>query len=681
MRLNCRRALISFFDRQSQFVLAEATPSLSLYDDKPGQPDDELWLGAQIVERRGTVCEYTIVENSKYQPGADEGEEIGEWNVSLSVIPDLTKHEIFKDQSHVKGAPYHRFYAGIPIQSPGGYPIGAFTVYDDKPRDGLSEQEEQFMRHMAAVIMEHMDGVRAKEEHRRAEQMVRGLGAYVEGKSSIMDWWMTPYEHRTGMEPKTQNKTLEERHPQSIERQSFTPMPDEAEQQNRPELLEQPGKNQSDERQQQKETIQAFENNAHKENEDLASHALSANVKTTFSRAAEVIRQAIEVHGVVCYDAAVGSFGGLVDVDQTYRDEASVTEGSATEISSPEHSPDRRGNEQSENSGGPADKHCGVLGWAMEDQNSLKGGRVPAPYDTMSERFLHSLLQRHARGKIFNFDPGEPRLESSHPRANEDLPEDFSQQVHPPEPPEKDPRKRRAKRAERRNDLRRLQALFPKAKSLAFIPMWDAHRKRWFAGVVAWSELPFRLLHMDSELSFLAAFGHSIMAEVARLDTVRADKAKADVLSNISHELRSPLHGILGGIECLQDTSVDAFQENLVRTIETCGKTLLDTINHLLDFAKINHFGKNSKATSAQRSSSRPGSDKRAPSSQLLALESDVDLAAITEQAVETVFAGFDHWTQSNHVDRKPLKHIEIYLDVAKDVGVDWNFRVEAGAW
>jgi signal transduction histidine kinase len=99
-----------------------------------------------------------------------------------------------------------------------------------------------------------------------------------------------------------------------------------------------------------------------------------------------------------------------------------------------------------------------------------------------------------------------------------------------------------------------------------------------------------RVLTHARDLNYLAAFGNSIMAEVARLDVVGADRAKSDFISSISHELRSPLHGILASVELLHDTTVDLFQYGMIDTIERCGRTLLDTIQHVLDFAKINTF-------------------------------------------------------------------------------------------
>ncbi|KAG9571878.1 hypothetical protein KCV04_g24913, partial [Aureobasidium melanogenum] len=88
----------------------------------------------------------------------------------------------------------------------------------------------------------------------------------------------------------------------------------------------------------------------------------------------------------------------------------------------------------------------------------------------------------------------------------------------------------------------------------------------------------------------MTAFGQSVMSEIARIDVKMADRAKATFISSISHELRTPLHGIMGSSECLQGTPLDTFQSSLINTIETCGKTLLDTFDNLLSYAKINNL-------------------------------------------------------------------------------------------
>jgi hypothetical protein len=46
------------------------------------------------------------------------------------------------------------------------------------------------MKDMSSTIMAHMEAKRAKQQHGRADSMIRGLGLYVEGKSSLREWWL-----------------------------------------------------------------------------------------------------------------------------------------------------------------------------------------------------------------------------------------------------------------------------------------------------------------------------------------------------------------------------------------------------------------------------------------------------------------------------------------------------------
>jgi signal transduction histidine kinase len=203
---------------------------------------------------------------------------------------------------------------------------------------------------------------------------------------------------------------------------------------------------------------------------------------------------------------------------------------------------------------------------------------------------------------------------------------------------------------------------------------------RWFCGGFIWSNKAIRLLHKDSELSFLRAFGMSIMSEVAKLDTAMADRAKSDLLNSISHELRSPLHGILGSIECLESSDLDPMQHGLIETVDTCGRTLLDTINHLLDFSKINNFTRN-KSKRQKNSESRQAD--------MLSLDSTVHLPTITEEALETVFAGYSSSASSREganptrssKDSAPKRNVEVVVDIEAKDHENWLLCTEGGAW
>jgi hypothetical protein len=63
--------------------------------------------------------------------------------------------------------------------------------------------------------------------------------------------------------------------------------------------------------------------------------------------------------------------------------------------------------------------------------------------------------------------------------------------------------------------------------------------------------------------------------------------ARSEFLATISHEVRTPLNGILGNIDLIRDKGLDADQARHLRLIEQSGHTLLHLINDVLDYAKI----------------------------------------------------------------------------------------------
>lgn len=73
----------------------------------------------------------------------------------------------------------------------------------------------------------------------------------------------------------------------------------------------------------------------------------------------------------------------------------------------------------------------------------------------------------------------------------------------------------------------------------------------------------------------------------AKIAAEEANQAKSDFVANISHEVRTPLNGILGMAELtLRDTLPSKARES-IRVIRDSGQYLLTIINDLLDFSKV----------------------------------------------------------------------------------------------
>jgi hypothetical protein len=524
------------------------------------------------------------------------------------------------DYPYVVGPPFIRFYAGVPLITKRGIPIGSLLIVDQEPRDGLTKEEIHFMGSMANTIMTHMDMARQVEEHRRGMKMSHGLAAFVEGRADIAETEMdTPegegskvagqFETGTGSGTALANGRA---HPKSgpgparghsatsstssihhKEREYSTALvAAEREIMGSPEhppTVRAPDSGSL--------SVAATSESVHSPAIDLETpnnddhKAETPSTKMLFSRAANLIREAFEVDGgCVFFDALKGfnlvprpspkspsrqtsylsnGSGLTVPGDRDYgQNEDSLADSGFSEL----------GEGVFSRSATDSRKAVEVLGFSTASSASIHGDEYPIPdqdpqsFIPFHQKALHTLLRRYPRGKLWTLDTDVGLTSSS---------EDEFEPANIDDDPDQNLKymeQRRVKKARARSDAKFLARHFPGVRQLLFVPLWDSGRSRWLSGCCVWSTEPTRILSKQVELAFLTAFGNSVMAECSRIDTEIANQKKGDFIGSISHELRSPLHGILASAEFLGEERLSAFVKGLVDTIDSCGRTLLDTI-------------------------------------------------------------------------------------------------------
>jgi len=95
----------------------------------------------------------------------------------------------------------------------------------------------------------------------------------------------------------------------------------------------------------------------------------------------------------------------------------------------------------------------------------------------------------------------------------------------------------------------------------------------------------------EEEKEFFLAIGKLINLLLEKVELLNksqaASKAKSAFISNMSHELRTPLNSIIGFSQYLQTVEEDDTKKQALKSIEISGKHLLEMINDILDYAKL----------------------------------------------------------------------------------------------
>ena len=95
------------------------------------------------------------------------------WGSGVMVVPDTTRDPRFADNPLVTGGMQVRFYAGAPLVSDDGIPLGSLCIIDHQPRAGLSDLEREGLTVLAANVLARLRDSRDGAAWRAAENDAR----------------------------------------------------------------------------------------------------------------------------------------------------------------------------------------------------------------------------------------------------------------------------------------------------------------------------------------------------------------------------------------------------------------------------------------------------------------------------------------------------------------------------
>lgn len=147
----------------------------------------------------------------------------------------------------------------------------------------------------------------------------------------------------------------------------------------------------------------------------------------------------------------------------------------------------------------------------------------------------------------------------------------------------------------------------------------------------------------------------------------------------------------MAAAEFLESTTLTDFQSSLLETANACGRTLLDTMNQVLDYSKIVSLDR--KWRQSKRSRELPQA-KDADNGRHLDTPVSLDLSALAEEVVEGVCLGHEYGAMSaekigtpapgtSSQGQEPSSNdtnrpaVDVNIDIVRN---DWVYKIQPGA-
>lgn len=393
--------------------------------------------------------------------------------------------------------------------------------------------------------MTHIETGRGKQRHDRAEKTLKALTIYLEGGESLTDWSSTQLNSIGNDQSRSQGGNTSARpqlhfksHFAGIKKNKSTPMISLRE--------ERAGS-----------VSQGSEASASDglPTKDLLGKKVAYELSKNFSRASNLLRQALDVDGVVFYNASTASFGadtiatasawdGTVEPTTAERvkhlsqdttllspfntdanpsittshpsnstSNATSPSGSVNDIIRPSGTTPSPSNITLKSSGateksratskplnakGSSNSFAQILGYSTRNRSSLRSQADSQYLGPFAGSFLRLLAKRYPNGKVFNIEHSADNVASPSTTTDTQEKKESTSTLEG-----KHQNKSSEEKLSPQEEGKAILKVTPGARSVIWFPLWDTETEKWFAGALIWSLSPTRVLNPEDELTHM----------------------------------------------------------------------------------------------------------------------------------------------------------------------------------
>ena len=467
-----------------------------------------------------------------------------------------------------------RSYLEVPLRVQGGAVIGSYCVVHTEPRE-FSKLDIETLDEIGGCIVDHLELLRIKQDHDRAQHLIAGLGSIVAGSLESPLSLDLPLQ--------SLQDSCEKPHLSAEAHDTATPAASDS--------LTSRGTRIGDSEERKEDLVPSDTNNLEHNLDSLKlddaavakpsqQAATSAPSSSAVSRSSSATGSSSGRERKSRSDRRDGEddepmFANITrsiyhntDVDGVLILDAQVANSFAESLYS--HTPSRRQSSHGALDTAQRGDESGDIIFCKEVGGYLSPGKESAattPPKQLASSVLHWLLNRYPAGTILRREKDACLLDQ------------------------------RCYEQERGGEAASTVTCVLDAKESLFdyldgplqiilAPMWAASHRNGPLCTVSWTRERMRSFE-NEDVALLSAFCNSAVANLARKDAVHTMQTKSKFMESISHELRSPIHGILASAELLESRYTDAESRSLLSNIQISGATLLDTLNQLLVFTEM----------------------------------------------------------------------------------------------